>query len=177
MNHSALDLSRIGFGSNQLPSDTYGQKSQLMEVLIKNRIQRRSQPKKINNGPRALSKRELTVALELTFLSTSFINRLDEMKDTSLYDQGVKGAVNNLEKALERYTYKNMWSQIEGEQASHNVMEQCDLGSQFVDRLLRLTTQIHDFDQTKYEAYVNAIEAVNQQFGLTLLWKANDPKN
>lgn len=172
-----IDIKNLGFGSSSnLPSETFLQQSPLMQKFIKNKIERRSKPKKVKPDPRTLSKRELTIAVELTFLTTSLINRLDEMKETSLYDQEVKSASNLLMAGLERYSYTNMWSQIEGEPTGHNVLEQCDLGSQFVDRMLRVTSKVQEFDQGKFEAYVNAIEAVNKEFGLTLLWKGNDPK-
>ncbi|OZI08218.1 hypothetical protein BWI93_10145 [Siphonobacter sp. BAB-5385] len=177
MNKPAVNLFRVGFSSEgELPSTTYLQQSALMQTFIKNKIERKTNPKKTKISVRSLSKRELNVALELTFLSTSFINRLDEVQSTSLYSKEVKSAVNTLSTELEQYTHRQMWSQIEGKQASINTIEQCDLGSQFVDRMLRVTTLAQEFDQAKFEAYVNAIEAVNKQFGLTLLWKHDDPK-
>lgn len=176
MDKPAVNLFRVGFSSEgELPSTIHLQQSALMQTFIKNKIERKTQPKKNKISVRSLSKRELNVAVELTFLSTSFLNRLDEVKSTSLYSQDMKAAVNLVSTELEDYTHANMWSEIEGKSA-HNAMEQLDLGSQFVDRFLRLATQALYFDQEKYEAYVNAIEAVNKQFGLTLLWKHNDPK-
>lgn len=170
-----INLSKLGFGEVELPSQV-ASKKEVAELLKEESKAKKKKRRVLVNRTRSLSKKELKVAVELTFLSTCVLNRIDELKDTSLYSKEVKAATNLLETELEQYTDANMWSEIEGKSA-HSAMEQLDLGSQFVDRFLRLTTQALDFDQEKYEAYVNAIEAVNQQFGLTLLWKHNDPKD
>ncbi|MDR6195668.1 hypothetical protein [Siphonobacter sp. SORGH_AS_0500] len=169
-----INISNLGFGEVELPSQV-AIKEQVTEFFKKESKAKKKTKKVLVNRYRSLSKSELTVAVELTFLSTCVLNRIDELKHTSLYSKEVKAATNLLETELEQYTDANMWSEIEGKSA-HNAMEQLDMGSQFVDRFLRLSTQALDFEQEKYEAYVNAIETVNQQFGLTLLWKPNDPK-
>jgi hypothetical protein len=150
------------YGSSKEPS------SKITAALEAKRSHNGSEAKGGSRQTRSLNRAELKLAVELTWLTTSLINRHDELKNTSLFQQDLKAASNTFLRVIEKYCQKHIWAEIAGKEGCHDAMHQGVMGSELVDRLVDIGYEVNMRSDDERREFGQAFEAFLRQFNLSL---------
>lgn len=137
-------------------------KSSLMQKLMTPRL---AIAKK---GPqtRSLSSTELEAAVVCTWLTTSLLNTMDGLKQTSVYRYDVSRYGNQFMKAMESNA-DAIWQGMDDankDAAAHSIM----MGVELLHRLIKIVYRVNMREQADREAFAMALETTLNSFGYTL---------